>query len=99
MIGELRQQVSLGGPDNGILNWFAAKYGAIVLAAPTRGGFDRVAWVMPFAVFFMATIGTAVLVKVWRARSLPVAAGQGGVRADRGQTAELLARIRRETEF
>ena len=99
MIGELRQQISLGGPEDGILNWFAAKYGAMVLAAPTRGGFDRVAWVMPFAVFFMATIGTAVLVRVWRTRSLPALAGASATGADRGDRAELLARIRRETEF
>ena len=100
MIGELRSQIGQGGPDNGILNWFAAKYGAIVLAAPSRGGFDRVAWVMPFAVFFMATVGTGVLIKAWRARSVqaavPAGSGQSLASVESG---ELLARIRRETEF
>ena len=63
MINELHAQIDGGGSDTLILNWFAAKYGAMVLAAPSRGGFDRVAWIMPLAVFFMATVGTAVLVK------------------------------------
>ncbi len=38
MIGELRQQVASGGGDTAILNWFSAKYGPTVLAAPIRGG-------------------------------------------------------------
>ena len=38
------------------MNWFAAKYGAIVLAAPIRGGFDNVAWIVPAAVFGLACV-------------------------------------------
>ncbi len=97
MIGELRDQVVGGGTDTSILNWFAAKYGAIVLAAPIRGGFDNVAWITPLAVFFLATIGTAVLIRVWKLRSSqrrPVAA----LRGDAGLDA-VRARIRRETEY
>lgn len=99
MIGELRSQIALGGPDNSILNWFAAKYGAIVLAAPIRGGFDRVAWVMPFAVFLLATIGTGVLIKVWHRRSANAAVPAHGVGAPMADAGDLRARIRRETEF
>ncbi|HEU4636094.1 MAG TPA: cytochrome c-type biogenesis protein CcmH, partial [Edaphobacter sp.] len=51
MIGELRQQLASGGSDTATLNWFAAKYGPTVLAAPIRGGFDNVAWITPLAVF------------------------------------------------
>ena len=51
MIGELHAQMDGGGSDTSILNWFAAKYGATVLAAPIRGGFDNVAWIAPMAVF------------------------------------------------
>src|SRR6185437_12199713 len=42
MIGELRTQVAGGGSDNAVMNWFTAKYGAAILAAPLRGGFDNV---------------------------------------------------------
>ncbi len=77
MIGELRAQIAEGGSDNLILNWFAAKYGATVLAAPIRGGFDNVAWIAPFAVFFLATLGTGILIYVWKLRSAAErAAGQ-----------------------
>jgi cytochrome c-type biogenesis protein CcmH/NrfF len=96
MIGELRAQMASGGSDSAVLNWFAAKYGATVLAAPIRGGFDNVAWIAPMGVFFLATIGTGFLIRMWKQRSsqqtpVPVA---GGLAGD-----ELRERIRRETEY
>ncbi len=98
MIGELRAQMSSGGTDTSILNWFAAKYGATVLAAPIRGGFDNVAWIAPFAVFFLATIGTAFIIRIWKLRSSPVqpltATGPGNPEAT-----ALRDRIRRETQY
>jgi hypothetical protein len=56
-----------------VLNWFAAKYGATILAAPIRGGFDNVAWIVPIAVFMLATLGTFVVVWLWKRRSLALA--------------------------
>lgn len=99
MIDELRTQIAAGGTNTSIFNWFAAKYGPTVLAAPIRGGFDRVAWIVPFAIFFLATIGTAILVRVWKLRKaghmvLTPAAGPGNPAAD-----ALRERIRRETEY
>jgi len=97
MIGELQTQLAGGGTDTSIFNWFEAKYGATVLAAPIRGGFDNVAWIAPAVVFFLATIGTAVVVRVWRQRtaSAPVmVAGPGNPESD-----ALRERIRRETEY
>ncbi len=96
MIGELRTQVNDNSSDTPVFNWFAAKYGAIVLAAPIRGGFDNVAWITPMAVFFMATVGTGLLVRVWRKRNAPqaVVSAAGSIDAD-----ALRERIRRETKY
>src|ERR1700748_248183 len=66
IISELRGAIAGGGSDTSIMNWFAAKYGATVLASPIRGGFDNVAWIAPMAVFFLATIGTGGLIWVWK---------------------------------
>ncbi len=75
MIAELKAQMSSGASDTAILNWFAAKYGPTVLAAPIRGGFDNVAWIMPYAVLFLAIIGTGFLIHHWRRRqTVPLAA-------------------------
>ena len=98
MIGELRTEMAAGGTDTSILNWFAAKYGAVVLAAPIRGGFDNVAWIAPMAVFFMATIGTAVLVRVWKLRSKQGVAAAPYLSTNPAADA-LRERIRRETEY
>jgi cytochrome c-type biogenesis protein CcmH/NrfF len=112
MIGELQQQLAAGGTDVMVENWFAAKYGAIVLASPIRGGFDNVAWIMPIAVFLLATLGTAAVVWVWRRRTLRLADaargfGCGGVLDEFPSTVPELTsedvamreRIRRETEY
>ena len=61
MIDELKTQMAAGGNDTAVLNWFVAKYGATILAAPIRGGFDNVAWIVPVAIFVLATLGTSGL--------------------------------------
>jgi cytochrome c-type biogenesis protein CcmH len=94
MINELHAQMDGGGSDTSILNWFAAKYGATVLAAPIRGGFDNVAWIAPMAAFLLATVGVGFLIRVWTGRRVPVSAAGPGVGGD-----ALRERIRRETEY
>jgi cytochrome c-type biogenesis protein CcmH len=99
MIAELHAQLAGGGSDKSIMNWFAAKYGATVLAAPLRGGFDNVAWIMPYAVFFLSILGTGILIYFWKRRSLlnaPPASTTGILNDDREAMRE---RIRRETEY
>ena len=96
MIGELHGLIDGCGTNTSIFNWFAAKYGATVLASPMRGGFDNVAWIAPIAVFLLATIGTGVLIWVWKLRSSQqMPAGTG--RSLDGDA--LRERIRRETEY
>jgi len=100
MIGELQDQLAGpngAGADSLILNWFISKYGATVLAAPIRGGFDNVAWAIPITMFVLATLGTAFLVKLWAGRrSTPaLAASAGSLTVDDS----LRERIRRETQY
>ena len=97
MITELHTQIDSGAKNDTIFNWFANKYGATVLAAPIRGGFDDVAWIAPIAVFVLATAGMGFLIWMWKLRAGrqiqlsavgPVAGGSA-----------LRERIRRETEY
>lgn len=97
MIGELRQQLSSGGSDEAVMNWFVAKYGPPILAAPMRGGFDNVAWITPFAVFLLATLGTGVLVWAWRSRTAARLPASGPAEIAGGDA--MRERIRRETEY
>lgn len=100
MIGELKDQLagpSGAGADSLILNWFVAKYGASVLAAPIRGGFDNVAWIVPVAMFILSIFGTAILIKLWTQRRRTALVGATPVPSRAND--ELRARIRRETEY
>ena len=107
MIDELKTQMAAGGNDTAVLNWFVAKYGATILAAPILGGFDNVAWIVPVAIFVLATLGTFGTVWLWKRRTLQMAgaaAGTGGGNLpasgeSNAQDAALRERIRRETEY
>ncbi len=68
MRNELTAALQRGDNDNLILQSFVQNYGATVLAAPIRGGFDAVAWITPIAVFVLAT-GLAVwVIRIWMRR-------------------------------
>src|SRR5208337_1081238 len=64
-LAELKAGIAAGKSDKEILDSFAAKYGATVLAAPTTEGFNLVAWIAPFAVFAAALLGTVLLIFRW----------------------------------
>ncbi len=51
MRNELTAGIERGDSDSLVLQSFVQKYGNTVLSAPTTTGFNRVAWIMPFAVF------------------------------------------------
>lgn len=97
MRDELTAGIARGDNDSLILQSFVQKYGSVVLAAPTTSGFNRIAWIMPFAVFVLACALTVWLVRMWKSRALaqPVATPKLGA----GELDELRKKARQETEF
>jgi cytochrome c-type biogenesis protein CcmH/NrfF len=91
-LAELRTAISSGIGDKEILDGFAAKYGATVLAAPTTTGFNLVAWIAPFAVFLAALLGTVLLVRHWS-----VGRKEASQPASSPEMDAIRERIRRET--
>lgn len=88
----LRTGVDSNATDKQIFDGFVDKYGATVLAAPTKQGFDLVAWIAPFAVLAAALLGTILLIRHWvstRPRLEPAPASP--------EMDALRERIRRET--
>ena len=75
MRGELAAAIDRGDSDDLSLQSFVQKYGPTVLAAPPTTGFNRVAWVMPFAALVFGIFLTVYIVRVWR--SHPAAAPSG----------------------
>ncbi|NOZ75812.1 MAG: hypothetical protein GXO90_10670 [FCB group bacterium] len=66
---EARTQLELTNNKDEVLEYFVSKYGEAILAAPTKSGFNLLAWVMPFLVLIGAGGGVIHLLKKWSAPS------------------------------
>jgi len=97
MRDELSAGLARGDNDSLVLQSFVQKYGNTVLAAPTATGFNRVAWIMPFAVFALAIFLTVWLVRLWKSRA--VAQPVPAPKLDAKELDDLRKKARQETEF
>ena len=97
MRNELTAGLDKGDNDSLILQGFVQKYGNTVLAAPTSSGFNVVAWIMPFAVFVLATAIAIWLVRMWKSRPLAQPVAHPNLPAPEFDA--LRKRAREETEF
>ena len=75
MRNELSAAISRGDSDSLVQQAFVQKYGPTVLAAPTTAGFDRTAWIFPFVAFGLGVTAVVFVVRAWRKRPAPAAAG------------------------
>ena len=97
---KMRQELMAGlqGPDSDdlVLQRFVQEYGAVVLAAPTATGFNRVAWIAPFAALGAGIFAVVFVVRRWRSGlpSPPSTPPAGEVDMD-----EFRERARKETEL
>jgi cytochrome c-type biogenesis protein CcmH/NrfF len=70
MRGELIAAVDRGDSDDLTLQAFVQKYGPTVLAAPTKSGFNWVAWVAPYVALALGLLWVGYVAHVWRSRPL-----------------------------
>lgn len=94
MEAELRNALYHGDNNNLILQNFVQKYGPIVLAAPTKSGFNLVAWIAPGVVFLLATLGVALVLRRWKFHPEPEPAGM----ASNPHLEAIRERVRQETD-
>jgi cytochrome c-type biogenesis protein CcmH/NrfF len=97
MRNELIAGLERGDSDSLVLQSFVQKYGNTVLAAPTTTGFNRVAWIMPFAVFAAALALTIWFVRLWKSRAVAQPVPNPNLNAL--ELNELRKKARQETEF
>jgi cytochrome c-type biogenesis protein CcmH len=94
---ELAAAVDRENNDDLALQWFVQNYGTIVIAAPTRTGFNRVAWIMPYLVLVLGLSTVVLIVRAWKGR--PLAPGAGAVAPIEGAELEhFRQQARRDTE-
>ena len=70
MRAELMTGLDRGDSDDLTLQSFVQKYGPTVLAAPTKSGFNRVAWITPYLVLVLGLGLVTFIVRAWRSRPL-----------------------------
>jgi len=75
MRAELVAAVDRGDNDDLTLQSFVQKYGTTVMAAPTKTGFNRVAWIMPYLVLVLGLAMVTLIVRAWRSRPLVLPVG------------------------
>jgi cytochrome c-type biogenesis protein CcmH/NrfF len=95
MRGELQAMLTKGDNDEAITQAFTLKYGNTILAAPTKSGFNLVAWVVPFLVLGLATFFAGMVVRRWRADGYQLAAAPAGT----AEYDRFREQARRETEL
>jgi cytochrome c-type biogenesis protein CcmH len=82
MRNELTASLTRGDSDSLVEQGFVQKYGPTVLAAPTTKGFDRAAYIVPFAALILGFGLIALVIRAWKNRPTPAIAG--GLRPIRG---------------
>jgi cytochrome c-type biogenesis protein CcmH/NrfF len=97
MRNELIAGIERGDSNSLVLQSFVQKYGNTVLAAPTTTGFNRVAWIMPFAVFAAALALTILLVRLWKSRGVAHPVPPPNLAA--AELEDLRKKARQETDY
>jgi cytochrome c-type biogenesis protein CcmH len=64
----IEEQLTSGNSPEQLIQYYESEYGKVVLAAPTKRGFDVTAWVTPFIVIVMGAVGIYYLLRMWAAR-------------------------------
>ena len=88
VLKKLRQ----GESKEEILQYFASKYGERVLAEPTKGGFNRMLWLLPFVIVVVAVVVISLLMRRWSTRT----SVETEPRFDENQESEYLTRLEKE---
>jgi cytochrome c-type biogenesis protein CcmH/NrfF len=98
MRNQLLAALDKGNNDDLILQGFVQEYGPTVIAAPTATGFNRVAWIMPFAALALGIAFVVLVVRAWKNRPAPALAD--GIAIPRGAELDALReQARRETDL
>jgi cytochrome c-type biogenesis protein CcmH len=98
MRNELMASLTRGDSDSLVEQGFVQKYGPTVLAAPTTKGFDRAAYIIPFAALILGFGLVVLIVLAWKNRPAPAIAD--GLRPARGAELEQFRdQARKETDL
>ena len=98
MRDQLLAALDKGNNDDLILQGFVQEYGPTVIAAPSATGFNRVAWIMPFAVLAFGIAFAVRIVRSWKSRPEPALA-DGIIIPHGSELDEFRQKARKETDL
>ncbi len=68
---QILEKLSIGQSKEEIIAFFVSRYGEKILSAPTKRGFNLMAWVLPFAAVIFGIGAVYALLKDWTSRKEP----------------------------
>ena len=89
---DIRERLAAGQSKDDVVAAYVAQHGAQIRSAPTKRGFDLLAWWMPFIAVFVAGWMVVSLIRRWRRDPAPAPAAAG---AAPGPSAASLDRVDR----
>ena len=91
MRAAVREQIAAGKTNQEIRDYFVARYGESVLAAPEASGFNLLVWLMPAAIVGGGALAVFFVLKNMRRR--PGAAGEDGTAMADRQLSKYLEKV------
>ena len=88
VLKKLRQ----GETKEEVLQYFTSKYGERILAEPTKGGFNRMLWLLPLFIVVVAVVVISLLMRRWSTRD----SVETEPRFDENQESEYVTRLEKE---
>jgi cytochrome c-type biogenesis protein CcmH len=64
----IEEQLVKGKAPDELVQYYVSQYGEVVLAAPTKTGFNVAAWVIPFVGLIVGAVAIYFLLGMWSAR-------------------------------
>ncbi len=99
MTASIRGMLDDGLSTDAVIQAYVARFGESVLAAPTKEGFNLLAWVVPFALLGIGSVFVSLLIKRWTANDPGDGPATDGRRESRSTLDEtVLARVEREMQ-
>ncbi|HEV8200836.1 MAG TPA: cytochrome c-type biogenesis protein CcmH [Candidatus Polarisedimenticolia bacterium] len=95
---DIRDRLAAGQSPDDVIGAYVARYGAQIRSAPSRRGFDLLAWWMPFIAVFAAGTLVVSLIRRWARHPLPAPspAARGGAPAPGSASLDRVDRVMRD---
>jgi cytochrome c-type biogenesis protein CcmH len=74
---DIATRLANGDSNEEVLASFVARHGEQILSAPSKEGFNLLAWIMPFAVLLAAATALVVVIRRWETRGAAAKAAAG----------------------